>query len=449
MSLSAENEREFDLFITDLNGNLRGKRIPVNSLDKVMDEGVKLPRSVLGFDFWGDDVLDNGLVFETGDSDGVCMPVHDEVVEVPWAEVPRGQVMAMMFNPDGTPFSADPRQVLSGVVARFKALGLTPVVATELEFYLMDGQSEETQRPRPPVLVEGHGRRLKATDCYSIDEMDCLSAFFTEVREACDIQGVPADTIISELGPGQFEINLNHVANPMLAGDQAVMFKRLIKGIARKQGYSATFMAKPYAKKSGNGMHVHFSLLDENGNNVFDNGGDEGTDVMLHAVGGLMQTMSSSMLTFAPHMNSYRRFMSGAHAPTFASWGYENRTVALRIPESPPVARRIEHRVSGADANPYLVLASILAGALYGIENKIEPPAPITGDAYTDDSADRTQTLPNKWDDATDRFSQSDVLKEYLGETFVRVYTAAKRQEQRKLHEQISDIEYEAYLGLL
>lgn len=214
------------------------------------------------------------------------MPVHDEVVEVPWAEVPRGQVMAMMFNPDGTPFSADPRQVLSGVVARFKALGLTPVVATELEFYLMDGQSEETQRPRPPVLVEGHGRRLKATDCYSIDEMDCLSAFFTEVREACDIQGVPADTIISELGPGQFEINLNHVANPMLAGDQAVMFKRLIKGIARKQGYSATFMAKPYAKKSGNGMHVHFSLLDENGNNVFDNGGDEGTDVMRHAVGG-------------------------------------------------------------------------------------------------------------------------------------------------------------------
>ncbi|WP_372740348.1 glutamine synthetase family protein [Neptunomonas sp.] len=448
--MNAKKGNEFDLFIVDLNGNLRGKRMPGSALYKVMDEGVKLPRSVLGFDFWGDDVLENGLVFETGDSDGVCMPVHDDAISVPWADSPRDQVLAMMFNPDGSPFGADPRQVLSGVVKRFKDLGLTPVVATELEFYLMDGMSEETQRPRPPVLIEGHGRRLSETDCYSIDEMDCLSAFFTEVREVCDIQGVPADTIISELGPGQFEINLNHVPDPMLAGDQAIMFKRLVKGIARKQGYSATFMAKPYAKKSGNGMHVHFSLLNEAGENVFDNGGEEGTDVMRHAVAGLMHTMADGMLTFAPHMNSYRRFMVGAHAPTYASWGYENRTVAIRIPESPPVARRIEHRVAGADANPYLVLASILGGALYGIENKLQPPAPIKGDANAETAeTDDNLVLPIKWDDATAIFTKSDVLKEYLGEEFIRVYSAAKRQEQRKLHEQISDIEYEAYLGLL
>ncbi len=441
------SDREFDLFITDLNGNLRGKRMPANSLAKVMAEGVKLPRSVLGFDFWGDDVIENGLVFETGDSDGICMPVHDEPVPVSWADSPRNQVLAMMFNPDGTPFGADPRQVLSKIVERYKKLGLKPVVATELEFYLMDGMSEETQRPRPPVLIEGHGRRLSETDCYSIDEMDCLSAFFTEVREVCEQQGVPADTIVSELGPGQFEINLMHVDDPLLAGDQAVMFKRLIKGIARKQGYSATFMAKPYAKKSGNGMHVHFSLLNEEGVNVFDDGGEEGTDTLKHAVAGLLLTMADSMLTFAPHMNSYRRFMVGAHAPTFASWGYENRTVAIRIPESPCAARRIEHRVAGADANPYLVLATILAGALYGIENKLRPSEAIEGDAYSEEN--QRLVLPNKWDQATDIFSKSKVLEHYLGEEFMRVYTAAKRQEQRKLHEQISDIEYEAYLGLL
>lgn len=443
-----KNEKELDLFITDLNGNLRGKRMPASALGKIMEEGIKLPRSVLGFDFWGDDVLENGLVFETGDSDGICMPVQAEPVPVTWSSTQRSQLMASMFNPDGSPFLADPRQVLSSVVKRFKALGLTPVVATELEFYLMDSESEEVQRPRPPVLVEGHGRRLAETDCYSIDDMDGLASFFSEVRATCELQGVPADTIISELGPGQFEINLNHVPDPMLAGDQAIMFKRLVRGIARKHNYSATFMAKPYADKSGNGFHVHFSLLNEQGENVFNNGGDEGTEVLLHAVGGLMQTMPDSMLAFAPHMNSYRRFMVGAHAPTCPNWGYENRTVAIRIPESPPVARRIEHRVAGADANPYLVLATILAGALYGIENKLMPPESVEGDGYAED-VDPELALPNKWDDATRLFSRSKVLQHYLGEEFIHVFTAAKRQEQRKLHAQISDIEYESYLGFL
>ncbi|MFG1489662.1 glutamine synthetase, partial [Oceanospirillum sp. HFRX-1_2] len=208
------------------------------------------------------------------------------------------------------------------------------------------------------------------------------ASFFGEVRSACVEQGIPADTIISELGPGQFEINLMHVADPALAGDHATLFKRLVKGVARKHDFGATFMAKPYADKSGNGFHVHFSLIDKDGNNVFDDGTDAGSDLLRHAIAGLMETMADSMLIFAPHLNSYRRFAAGAHAPTFASWGYENRTVALRVPESEPVARRIEHRVSGADANPYLVLASVLAGALYGIENKLQPPSPIEGDAY-------------------------------------------------------------------
>ena len=447
MPANNDNDKEFDFFITDLNGNLRGKRLPAYALEKVLKEGFKLPRSVVGLDFWGNDVMDNGLVFETGDSDGICMPTSQELLPVPWALEDRGQLLASMFNPDGTPFLSDPRQLLAHMVGRFKKLGLTPVMATELEFYLMDPESERTQRPVPPVLNEGHGRRLTESDAYSVDEMDCLETFFAELRETCEAQGVEADTIISEMGPGQFEINLMHTNDPLNSADQAILFKRIIKGVARKHDFSSTFMAKPYMENSGNGFHVHFSLLDENGVNVFDDGGEDGTIVLKHAIAGLMQTMGDAMLIFAPHLNSYRRFMEGAHAPTAASWGYENRTVALRVPESPPVARRIEHRVSGADANPYLVLAAVLCGALYGIENKLMPPEPIEGDAYAETTD--ADLLPNKWPDAIEAFMESKVLAEYLGEEFVRVFSAAKLQEQRKIEEQISDIEYESYLGLV
>jgi len=445
--MATHNNNEFDLFITDLNGNLRGKRMPASAYAKVLKEGVKLPRSVVGFDFWGGDVLANGLVFETGDSDGVCLPVAPEAVPVPWAEAPRDQMLAMMVNPDGSPFEADPRQVLNRVLKRYQQLGLTPVVATELEFYLMDGASEVTQRPLAPALDSGRGRRLRHTEGYAVAEMDGFAAFFTDVRQACEAQGIPADTIIAEMGPGQFEINLNHMDDALIAADQAVLFKRLVKGVSRRHGYCATFMAKPYADQSGNGFHVHFSLLNASGDNVFNNDTEEGSKLLKHAVAGLMQTMADSTLCFAPHLNSYRRFMAGSHAPTFASWGYENRTVAIRIPESPNVARRIEHRVAGADANPYLVLASVLAGALYGIENKLMPTPPVHGDAYAE--LNEELLLPNQWENATDAFAQSDVLREYLGEEFLRVYSAAKRQEQTLLGQRITDVEYEAYLGLL
>ena len=439
--------RELDLFITDLNGNLRGKRLPASGLKKLRKEGIKLPLSVVGFDFWGADVLDNGLVFETGDSDGVCMPVSQEPIPVPWSEAPRDQMLAMMFNPDGTPFGADPRQVLNRMVDRFSAKGLTPVLATELEFYLMDAESESVQRPIPPALADGKGRRLANAEGYSVEEMDGFEAFFADIREACQGQGIGADTIIAEMGPGQFEVNLDHVADPLNAGDQAILFKRLVRGVSRRHGYAATFMAKPYVEESGNGFHTHFSLLDRDGNNVFDDGTEQGSDLLRHAIAGMMQLMPESMLVFAPHLNSYRRFMPGAHAPTHASWGYENRTVALRVPESPNLARRIEHRVAGADANPYLVLASILAGALHGMENALEPDAPVEGDAYAEESPH--YPLPCEWQDAIARFEQSEILREYLGEEFVRVYAQAKRQERRRLNERISDVEYEAYLGLL
>lgn len=440
-------QNDFDLFIVDLNGNLRGKRLQGSSLDKVHDEGIKMPRSVLGFDFWGGDVPTNGLVFETGDSDGVCVPIQDEPVQVPWAVTSRHQWHAMMANPDGSPFGADPRQVLKRIVDQFHARGWYPVMATELEFYLMDGDSEADQRPRPLVMDQGHGRRLNSTDGYSLEDVDGLEAFFSEVREACKVQGVQADTIISELGPGQFEINLMHVSDPLNAGDQAIWFKRLVKGIARKHGYTSTFMAKPYAEESGNGFHVHFSLVDKDGNNLFDNGGEEGSEMLRQAIAGLLALMPESMLMFCPHMNSYRRFQGGSHAPVFACWGYENRTTAVRVPDSGPKARRLEHRVSGADANPYLVLAAVLTGALYGMDMQLVAPDAMKGDAYAE-SDDRTR-LPCRWDDAIQALDDSAVLRTYLGDEFVRVMCAVKRQEYARLNQRITDVEYESYLGLL
>lgn len=440
-------DNDFDLFIVDLNGNLRGKRLLGSSLEKTMEEGIKLPLSVAGLDFWGDDVPDNGLVFETGDNDGVCMPIQDEPVRVPWAELPRHQLHAMMSNPDGTPFNADPRQVLKSVLEKFHAHGWYPVMATELEFYLMDGDSEETQRPRPPVLDRGHGRRLNTKDAYSIEDVDGLESFFAAVRSCCDEQGVLADTIISELGPGQFEINLKHVPDPLNAADQAIWFKRMLKGIARKYNYTATFMAKPYPEDSGNGFHVHFSLVDKDGNNLFDNGSDEGTIMLRQAIAGILHLMPESMLMFAPHLNSYHRFQDGSHAPVYSSWGYENRTVAVRVPESEPEARRLEHRVSGADANPYLVLAAVLAGALYGLENFMDVPPPTEGDAYT--VCGENLRLPWNWDDAIDLLDLSKTLRHYLSDQFVDVFCAVKRHEMKLLNKRISDIEYESYLGLL
>jgi len=442
--ISSDISCDFDVFITDLNGNARGKRLPAHALKKMDTEGMKLPMSSVAEDIWGNDTPGSGLVFETGDSDGICKPIDGTLLPVPWGKHERYLLMATMTQPDGSPFLCEPRQLLGSVVQKLKDAGITAVAATELEFYLMDADSVARQRPQPPVV---NGKRMKDTEGYAIDELDGLEDFFADIRKTCETLDVPADTIISEIGPGQYEINLNHINDPLKAADHAILFKRLVKGTATKHGMAASFMAKPYMGESGNGFHVHFSMVDDQGNNIFDDGTDKGTDTLRHAIGGLMKAMPESMLVFAPHLNSYRRFQKGAHAPTFASWGYENRTVALRVPESPGVARRIEHRVSGADANPYLVLATILAGALHGISEKIEPNQAVEGDAY--EAYDPNFALPNTWEMATTALENSDLLKEILGEQFVRVFSAIKRQEQDTINAQISDVEYESYVGIL
>ncbi|HPY39416.1 MAG TPA: glutamine synthetase family protein [Thiolinea sp.] len=436
---------ELDIFITDLNGNQRGKRVPVTSASKILKEGFKMPRSVFGLDFWGEDVEGTNCAFEEGYSDGLCQIVSPKLVPVPWKDGDHYQLMAMMRQLDGSNFVADPRQLLESVLQTYKAKGLTPVVAVELEFYLLDLASEQACRPIASSLLPKTG--FNAPNPYALHNLDRFTPILEDIRYSCGVQEVPADSIISEFGDGQFEVNLNHVDDALLAADHAVMFKRIVRNVAYNHEHLASFMAKPYGDKIGSGMHVHFSVLDDQGKNIFSDGTSKGSSSLLQAVAGLLQAMQGSMLMFAPHLNSWRRLRPRSCAPIAANWGYENRTVSVRIPDSPDEARRIEHRVSGADANPYLVIAAILSAALYGIEHKLAPCTASTGNTYANPRAE--QALPTQWYEAIYALRTSTLMRELLGDAFVDLFTAIKEQELDKFASRITDAEYETYLGVV
>ena len=262
-------------------------------------------------------------------------------------------------------------------MARFAALGLTPVVATEMEFYLLREGDDALGRPLH-TQTDRVGGALAAGQTYSVENMAGMAELMHGIRDACAIQNLPVDTLIKESAPSQYEINLYHSPDALAAADQAVMLRRAIKALARKHGLRATFMAKPFGDLAGNGMHVHCSLLDSRATMRLPALVRRATSLLREAVAGCLATMNESMLLFAPNLNSYRRFQRGTHAPMAPCWGYENRTVSVRVPADAPAATRIEHRVAGADANPYLVVAAILAGMLHGIE-QLQPPAAAGG----------------------------------------------------------------------
>ncbi|HEY7776775.1 MAG TPA: glutamine synthetase, partial [Kineobactrum sp.] len=330
---------------------------------------------------------------------------------------------------------------LRAVMARFARLGLTPVLATEMEFYLLHAEPDALGQPRH-TQGDRVGGRLNAGQTYCLDTMAAMSELMHGIRDACDMQQLPVDTLIKEGAPSQYEINLYHCPDALLACDQAVMLQRAIKGVARSQDLLATFMAKPFGELAGNGMHVHCSLLDAQGNNAFDDGTGKGTPLLRQAIAGCMATMADSMLLLAPHMNSYRRFRRGTHAPLAPCWGYENRTVSLRVPTDQPTATRIEHRVAGADAHPHLVVTAILAGMLHGIEQQLEAPAPIEGNAYDQVPL----SLPRYWPDALQRFRGSDFIRDNFGAEFQRVFTLLKEQEMDEFDRQVTPMEFDTSL---
>jgi glutamine synthetase len=424
--------------VCDLNGALRGKRLPTSRAGSALRGGTRMPLSVTGVDIWGEDIVGGKLVFETGDADGICEWTGRGPLPIGWTAQPTALIPLWLARDDGSAFPGDPRRALAAVVDRYAALGLTPVTATELEFYLVDPSGE---RPAAPISPTS-GKLLDSDSVLALRELDHFERFLDDVYAACEAQGVPADSAIAENGPGQFEINLMHAADPLRVGDDAVLFKEIVRGIARRHGLAATFMSKPYGDRAGSGLHVHFSLVDRDGANVFDDGSARGSDTMRHAVGGLLAALPESTLLFAPHMNSFRRLRPGNHAPSAVAWGYENRTAAIRIPGGDPAARRIEHRVAGADANPYLVLAGILGAALAGIERRLIPADPIAGDAY----AQRLPSIPPDWASAVDAFEQGPMIPEMLSPTLQRMLVDCKRQEMEVFARRVTDFEYHTYL---
>ncbi|CAM3722938.1 glutamine synthetase family protein [Paracoccus yeei] len=422
----------------DLNGQPRGKRIPARFADKILTEGTKFPFSVLNMDIWGEDVEDSPLVFQSGDPDGLLLPTERGFMPMPWLEAPTGLLPLWMFHPDGRPYDGDPRQALARVVERYAAAGLTPVVATELEFFLIDDSGGQLRVPPSPRS----GKRRTGAETLSLRALDAFDRFFTALYDAAEAMDIPADTAISEAAPGQFELNLMHQPDALKAADDAWLFKQLVKGLARQYGFAGSFMAKPYEEWNGSGMHMHFSILDSDGNNIFDNGGDEGSDRLRHAVAGCLAAMPGSTLLFAPHENSYDRLVPNAHAPTGLGWAYENRTSAIRIPSSGPKARRIEHRVAGGDVNPYLTVAAILGAALNGLEDRAEPPPPIQGNAYEQGLAQ----LPASWGAAIEAFAACPQIKRIFPAHLIENFVMTKRQELRYMAELSDEETVELYL---
>ena len=308
------------------------------------------------------------------------LPVPGSLAPVPWAGPGAAQVLGLLYELDGSPCAVDPRHVLRNVVSKLASDGLYPVVALELEFYLLDAERADSGKAHPPILPET-GRLAERTQVYSLADLDGVSGFLAEMESVCAAQSVPLGGASSEYAAGQFEINLEHVDDPVLAADHAILLQRAVKGIARKHGVAATFMAKPYPDSAGNGLHAHVSILDDAGQNIFDDGSDQGSELLQQAIAGMLALLPESMGIFAPNVNSFRRFGPNLYVPTGRTWGYNNRSVSVRVPVGDAKARRLEHRMAGADANPYLVLAAILSGIHHGLTQKLDPPEPRTDNA--------------------------------------------------------------------
>lgn len=416
--------------VADLNGQPRGKRLPVRRGDAVLNSGVRMPLSAINLDVTGADIHESPLVFETGDADGVLRPTGRGPVAVPWSRAPAALVPLWTFREDGRAFDGDPRHALAAVLRRYDAKGWEPIVATELEFYVA-----ETGSPMDPGV---------GPEILSLQTLDRYDAFFTELYAAADEMGIAADAAISEAGPGQFEVNLDH-SDAMRAADDTWLFKLLVKGLAPRHGLGATFMAKPIADASGNGLHMHFSVVDQDHSNIFDDGTSQGSAHLAHAVAGCLRAMAGSTLVFAPHGPSYDRFVDAAHAPTGIGWGYENRTAAIRIPGGAPIARRIEHRVSGGDANPYLLMAAVLGAALNGIEDEAPPPPPVVGNAYAAD----LPKIPTEWTKAVDRFETDAEIQRIFPAELIRNLVMTKRQELALAPGLDPDTRLKLYQGLV
>lgn len=431
-----------DAIIQDLNGYIRGKRFPVKDAGKIYTSGVQIPESTVLLDFFGESSDPCGRGFSDGDPDGTLRPIIGTSKYVPWGDGNKAQVLMQFESDDGSLCPVDPRAIASGIVDRFKSLGFQSNIAFELEFYLISTKLDDRGRPQKPKS-DGAVRSADEMQVYLLEDLDLHDEFLQKVKDVCEIQEIPASVITSEYSPSQYEINLNHVKDPLLAADQCVLLKRAIKGVALDFGMRATFMPKPFFDYSGNGMHIHLSLEDDDGRNLFRDKDQLGSALMRHAIGGLLNTIPDVFAIFAPGRNSYRRFVPDMYVPVNRTWGYNNRSVTIRIPSGEDSARRLEHRVAGADANPYLVLAAVLAGVHHGITNSIDPgePSPLVNVSGEIDG-----DFPLEWSKAISVFQNSSFARSYFSDQYVDIFCSLKQAEFRRYEDHITDQEYLLYL---
>ncbi len=443
--LAAHPEIEaIDIVLHDSNGIGRGKIIRRHELLSLYRSGRHMPISILGLDVVGEDVDATGLIWDQGDGDMRAWPVPGSLKPLHNTVPARAEVFMSLYELDGRPMTSDPRHALTRQIEAFAQRGLKPAGAFELEFFLLDSTRgpDGKMRPAPDVL---DGRPSSKTEVYSVDHLHGMLPLFNDIYAGAEKAGITAETLISEYAPGQYELTLHYRTDVMQAADDIVRLKRIVRQQARAHGVTACFMAKPIEDYAGAGMHFHVSMQDEAGRNVFAEEPGEGwSDLLLHALGGLRETMGEAMLVFAPHLNSWRRFANQSYAPVSTAWGVNNRSVALRVPESDLAARRIEHRPSGVDANPYLVAATVLAGILHGLDQRLDPGPETTGNAYAEDSDG--PAIPRDWRSAIEAAKASDFLKAALGEDMHRTFTEVKAAEYDRVARLVSEVDYDLYL---
>ncbi|GLX15459.1 glutamine synthetase [Pseudomonas straminea] len=434
--------RSIELMLIDANGIPRGKLLHREELLAIYQNGRPLPSSILALTMQGEDVEATGLVWEVADADCWTYPLPGSLTLQPWRSTPTGQLQVSMHPTQGLPAApADPRHALVRVIDRLKADGFYPVMAVELEFYLLDKQRDASGRPQPAVQM--NGVRPEAPQVYGVYELEQVQPFLDDLYAACEAQGLPVRTAISEYAPGQLELTLEHRFDALQAVDEGLRYKRLVKGVANKHGLQACFMAKPFGDLAGSGMHMHVSLADEQGNNLYASEDPQGTPLLRHSIGGMMATLLDSLAIFCPNANSFRRFQANSYAPLAKSWGVNNRTVSFRVPGGPAVSRHIEHRICGADANPYLAAAAILAGIHHGIREQIDPGAAIVGNGYEQ----ATEFLPTDWLTALRALEASTWAREALGEEFLKVFLAIKKTEYRQFMAEVGEQDWRWYLN--
>lgn len=430
---------EVECLVPDMSGIARGKIIPAEKLLRILRErGMPIPEAVFVQTVTGD-YPDEDVISPTN-GDVYMVPDENTVRLVPWYKEPTAQIICDAFYADDTPVPFSSRYILKKILAEYEKRGWKPVVAPELEFYLVAVNTDPDIPLQPPVGRSG--RKESGRQAYGIDAVNEFDPIFEDVYDYCEAQNVDIDTLSHEAGAAQIEVNFNH-GDPIEVADQAFLFKRTAREVAMRHGVYATFMAQPMQTEPGSAMHIHQSVVSaESGKNLFSTDDGQDTELFRHYIGGLQKYLPSAIVLFAPNVNSYRRFgHKETDSPINVEWGLDNRTAGLRVPVSKPENRRVENRLPGADGNPYLSIASTLACGLLGMIEKVEPTEQIKGSAYK-----KGHALPSHLFDAVKKFKQSKPLQELLGEQFSKGLVCIKEAEFKAYNAVISSWERENLL---